>query len=120
MKNYKIGRLLDKDPVLSQKLKRWCYDLNGCCQEVHKGLGPFLNEYMYQDALEIMLEERQIVPFTREYYFSIEFHGKRINHKHFVDFYVKEKRLSSARQSKSFVQAIVSSCGITCGSQKLA
>ena len=60
MKNYKIGRLVDKDPVLCQKLKQWCYDLNGCCQEVHKGLGPFLNEYMYQDALEIMLEERQL------------------------------------------------------------
>ena len=91
MKHYTIERLVDKDPVLCQKLKQWCYDLNGCCQEVHKGLGPFLNEYMYQDALEIMLEERQVVPFTREYYFSVEFHGKRINHKHFVDFYVKEK-----------------------------
>ena len=91
MKNYSIGRLADKDPVLSQKLKQWCYVLNGCCQEVHKCLGPFLNEYMYQDALEIMLEERQVVPFTREYYFSVEFHGKLIKHKHFVDFYVKEK-----------------------------
>ena len=91
MKHYTIERLVDKDPVLCQKLKQWCYDLNGCCQEVHKGLGPFLNEYMYQDALEIMLEERQVVPFTREYYFSVEFHGKRIKHKHFVDFYVKEK-----------------------------
>ena len=91
MKNSKIERLIDKDPELCQRLKQWCYDLNGCCQEVHKGLGPFLNEYMYQDALEIVLEERQVVPFTREYYFSVEFHGKRINQKHFVDFYVKEK-----------------------------
>lgn len=91
MNNYRIRRLVDKDPVLCQKLRQWCYDLNGCCQEVHKSLGPFLNEYMYQDALEIMLEERQVVPFTREYHFSVEFHGKRINHKHYVDFYVKEK-----------------------------
>ena len=69
MNNYRIRRLADKDPVLCQKLRQWCYDLNGCCQEVHKSLGPFLNEYMYQDALEIMLEERQVVPFTREYHF---------------------------------------------------
>ena len=69
MNNYRIRRLVDKDPVLCQKLKQWGYDLNGCCQEVHKSLGPFLNEYMYQDALEIMLEERQVVPFTREYHF---------------------------------------------------
>ena len=38
-----------------------------------------------------MLKERNIEPFTREYYFSVEFHGKSINHKHFVDFYVKDK-----------------------------
>ncbi len=91
MKSYSIRQLADEDPALCQKLKQWCYDINGCCQEVHKALGPFLNEYMYQDALEIMFEERQVLPFTREYYFSVEFHGKRIKHKHFVDFYVREK-----------------------------
>ena len=37
MKHNSIERLVDKDPVLCQKLKQWCYDLNGCCQEVHKG-----------------------------------------------------------------------------------
>ena len=91
MRNYTIERLVDKDPILCQKLKKWCYDLNGCCQEVHRDLGPFLNEYMYQDALEIVLNERNIKPFIKEYYFSVEFHGRRINHKHFVDFYVKDK-----------------------------
>lgn len=89
--NFKIKRLVDKDPELYEKLKNWCYDLNGCCQTVHKEMGPFLNEYMYQDALEILLEERGIKPFVREYYFSVEFHEKRINHKHFVDFYVRDK-----------------------------
>lgn len=90
MKNYKIERLADKDPILCNKLKQWCYDLNGCCQEVHRELGPFLNEYMYQDALEIVLKE-SLIPFRREYYFSVEFHGQHINHKHYVDFFVKSK-----------------------------
>lgn len=90
MRNYKIERLVDKNPSLCQKLKQFCYDLNGCCQTVHKDMGPFLNEYMYQDALEIILKECNI-PFEREYYFSVEFHGQRINHNHYVDFRCKEK-----------------------------
>ena len=64
MKNFKIERLVDKDPVLCNKLKQWCYELNGCCQEVHKDMGPFLNEYMYQDALEIVLEENHLLANT--------------------------------------------------------
>lgn len=91
MIKYSVKRLIDSDPILCNRLKLFCYDLNGCCLDIHKELGPFLNEYMYQDALEIILKERNIKPFTREYYFSIDFHGKRINHKHFVDFYVKDK-----------------------------
>lgn len=91
MRNYDIRKLEEHNPLLCQKLRQYCYEINGCCQEVHKGLGPFLNEYMYQDALEIILEERKIKPFIREHYFSVEFHGKRIKHKHFVDFYVKDK-----------------------------
>lgn len=88
--NYNIKRLIDVDPVLTEKLKRYCYDLNGCCQIVHKDMGPFLNEYMYQDALQIVFEEKQI-PYKKEFYFSVDFHGHRINHKHFVDFFVKDK-----------------------------
>lgn len=59
MKNYKIERLVDRDPVLANKLKQFCYDLNGACLEVHRDMGPFLNENMYQDALEIVLGENQ-------------------------------------------------------------
>ena len=87
---YTIKKLVDFDPELCSKLKKYCYDLNGCCQEVHTGLGPYLNEYMYQEALAIVLKEKGI-PFEKEYYFSVEFHGQRINHKHYVDFYVKDK-----------------------------
>lgn len=76
-------------PDLTAKLKQYVYDIIGCCQEVHKCMGPFLNEYMYQDALKIMLEERGI-QFEKEYYFHTEFHGHPINHPHKVDFLVRE------------------------------
>lgn len=89
--NYNIKKLSEHDPELCKKLKNYCYDVNGCCQTVHQELGPWLNEYMYQDALEIIFEERNIKPVDREHYFSVEFHGKRIQHRHFVDFYVKDK-----------------------------
>lgn len=88
--NYHLGNLQDFNPDLCQQLKRYCYEINGCCQTVHKELGPFLNEYMYQDALEIIFNERAI-PHTREYYFSVDFHGQQIRHKHFVDFCVSGK-----------------------------
>lgn len=51
--------------------------------------------------MEILLEERQIRPFTREYYFSVEFHGKRINHKHFVDFFVKDKAFIECKAAET-------------------
>lgn len=90
MRRYEYKPLIEVNPQLHQRLKEWCYDLNGCCQTVHKELGPFLNEYIYQDALEIVLKERGIA-YEREHYFFIDFHGQRIKHKHFVDFLCKEK-----------------------------
>lgn len=95
-----MKRLIDEDPQLASQLKKFCYDLNGCCQDVHSELGPYLNEYMYQDGLEILLKERGIVH-QREYYFSIEFHGQRINHKHYVDFFCKEKAFIECKAAES-------------------
>ena len=85
---YTLKRLMDTKPELAMQLKQRCYAINGCCAAVHRELGPFLNEYMYQEALQILLDEQQI-PYQREYYFSVVFHGKPIQHKHFVDFLVE-------------------------------
>ena len=87
-----IKRLSDFDAQLSAQLKQHCFDLNGCCQQVHRELGPFLNEYMYQEALSILFEENDI-PFSKEYYFTVDFHGRTLQHKHFVDFLCKENIL---------------------------
>ena len=85
---YSVKRLVDHNPELCQKLRSYCYELNGCCQQVHREMGPFLNEYMYQDALEIVLHERNVHDIIKEYFFSVQFHGKTIKHKHYVDFFV--------------------------------
>lgn len=84
-------KIVDKpnlDGNLVMRLKSHVYDIVGCCQEVHKELGPWLNEYVYQEALKVALEEKQI-PFEKEHYFLVSFHGQRLSHKHYMDFLCK-------------------------------
>lgn len=88
----KVKKLVDVNPKLAMELKDYCYDLNGCCLQVHKELGPFLNEYIYQDALAILFKEKGI-PFQKEYYFNVNFHGEVLKHVHYADFYCKENVL---------------------------
>ena len=58
------------------------YPVIGACQEVHKQLGPFLNEYMYQEALAIEFDIRG-TEYEKEYYFSAAYKGHAIEHKHY-------------------------------------
>ena len=81
------GNLSINSEVLSQ-FKTHVYDIIGCCQEVHKELGPWLNEYVYQEALKVSFEEKH-VPFEKEYYFQVFFHGRPLSHKHYMDFLFK-------------------------------
>ena len=78
--NYNISKLVDSNPNLATELKNKCYKVVGLCQQVHKELGPFLNEYIYQEALDMLFEENDIKR-VKEYYFSVAFHGKQIKHK---------------------------------------
>ena len=87
---YTLKRVVDTHPEWLNELKQKCYATNGCLTTVHSELGPFLNEYMYQEALQILLDERQI-SYQREYYFSVDYHGKRIEHKHYVDFLINDE-----------------------------
>ena len=87
---YTLKKLVDKHPELCKQLKDKCYAINGACAAVHRELGPFLNEYMYQEALQILLDEQQI-PNQSEYYFQVVFHGKPIQHRHYVDFLINDE-----------------------------
>ena len=68
----KIVDTLNLNPEQLSKLKSHVYDIIGCCQEVHRELGPWLNEYVYQ-----------------EYYFQVSYHGHPLSHKHYMDFLCK-------------------------------
>lgn len=72
-------------PELHKQLVERIYEPVSCMIEVRKVLGPFLNEYIYQDALELELKSRHL-PHTKEYYFTVDYKGTTIKHKHYCDF----------------------------------
>ena len=75
---------------LKDKLKRFVYDVIGCCQAVHQEQGPELTEYIYQDSLQIAFDQANI-KHIKEYYFKPSFRGIPLKHRLFVDFLVKDK-----------------------------
>ena len=66
-------------------LKSKMYPVIGALYEVHKELGPGLNEYVYQEGLEIQLEEEGI-SFEREKEFTPIYHNRTMNAKYRLDF----------------------------------
>ena len=90
---HNIQKLQDVNPELCLKLREYVYKILGCCQEVHREMGPFLNEYMYQDALALALEDADFTGqnMIKEYYFKTQFKGRDIKHPHKVDFLVNQK-----------------------------
>ena len=86
--------------VEKEKWKQIVYPAIGACQEVHKQLGPFLNEYMYQEALAIELALRNIA-FNKEYMFSANYKGHAIEHKHYVDFCIMNDETSVIVECKA-------------------
>ena len=70
-------------------LKRHSYDVIGAIHEVHKELGPGLNEKIYQEGLQIELTERNI-PFSKELTFHPTYHGKEMVATYRLDFLVND------------------------------
>lgn len=69
-------------------LKEHIYDVVGAIHEVHKELGAGLNEYCYQEGLQLQLEEDNI-PFARELSFHPSYHGKVMAAVYRIDFLCK-------------------------------
>ena len=71
-----------------ESLKKHMYDVIGAIYEVHMELGAGLNEYCYQEGLQMQLEE-QNTPFKREMNFHPSYHGREMNALYRVDFLCK-------------------------------
>lgn len=70
------------------KLKEHVYDIVGALHAVHDGLGAGVNEYCYQEALEMELTDRGI-PFEREKSFHALYKGRELKAEYRVDFLCK-------------------------------
>lgn len=70
-------------------LKEHIYDVIGAIHEVHKELGPGLNEYCYQEGLQMQFEEQKI-PYKREVTFHPKYHGKEMQALYRIDFLCKD------------------------------
>lgn len=65
--------------------KNEAYKVIGACMEVHRLLGHGLKETVYQDALEIEFELRNI-PFEREKQYKVVYKDRVLKHYFVADF----------------------------------
>ena len=71
-----------------KQLKAHMYDVIGAIHEVHREIGAGVNEYCYQEGLEMELKERDI-QYCRESSFHPTYHGKVMQATYRVDFICK-------------------------------
>ncbi|MBR8535754.1 GxxExxY protein [Carboxylicivirga sediminis] len=71
-------------------LKDETYAIIGAAMSVHKSLGFGFLEKVYQEALEIELQKRNI-PFKREEQIEIFYSGQKLKQKYIADFICYEK-----------------------------
>ena len=64
------------------------YEIVGAIHEVHRELGPGLNESCYQEGFQMELTEQEI-PFLRELSFYPKYHGRQISTSFRIDFLCK-------------------------------
>jgi GxxExxY protein len=104
------------------ELKQHMYDVVGAIHDVHKELGAGLNEYCYQEGLQLQLEESGI-PFQRELSFHPHYHGREMSAEYRVDFLCKDniiveckavtERISNHRaQLFNYMRLLQFPCGI--------
>ena len=85
-----------------EALKSYAYDTIGAIHEVHKELGPGLNEKVYQEGLQLELMERQIL-FKKELSFHPTYHGKEMEATYRVDFLVKDDIIVELKSVDSLI-----------------
>ncbi len=71
------------------KLRDHIFDVVGAIHQVHKELGPGLNESCYQEAMELQLKDSNI-PYKREMTFHPTYRGIELKANFRIDFLCKD------------------------------
>lgn len=72
-----------------EALKKHVWDVLGALYEVHKELGPGLNENVYQEGLSLQLEE-QGIEYKKELVFHPIYHNREMTTTYRLDFLCKQ------------------------------
>ena len=93
-----------------EALKAYAYDTIGAIHEVHKELGPGLNEKVYQEGLQLELTERSI-PFEKELTIHPTYHGKEMEATYRLDFLINDNIIVELKSVESITsESIKLSC----------
>ena len=87
-----------KKYVKEYPYKEETYKIIGCAMEVHSELGSGFLEAVYQEALSIVFNEKQL-PFEQEKLLKILFRGKILKKKYSADFYCYDKIIVELKAS---------------------
>ena len=89
--------VLKRDDLVYPELS---YKIVGCAFEVFKSLGYGHPEKVYQKAMAILFDKKEI-PYTKEEYIPIKFQGVLLR-KQFIDFVVEAKVVVELKKSFHF------------------
>lgn len=86
-----------------EELKLDSYDIVGVLHAVHRELGPGLNEYVYQEGLEMELRDHDF-SFVREFSFHPCFRGRPMAAEYRLDFLCEENIIIECKSVQKLSQ----------------
>jgi len=81
------------------------YEVIGACMEVHRVLGHGFLEPVYQEALGVEMDYREL-PFRREAELKIIYKAKTLDKRYFSDFVCYDKLLLELKAVKDLLKAV--------------
>jgi GxxExxY protein len=86
--------------------KEESYEIIGACMKIHSALGSGYKESIYQDALEVELERRNI-SYEREKKYNVIYEGVILKHHFIADFVIRENIIIELKSTKEIINPFI-------------